>query len=47
MLAYAFPPLGGAGVQRTPKFAKYLPEHGWEPTVSACAGARTRCATRA
>jgi glycosyltransferase involved in cell wall biosynthesis len=33
MLAYAFPPLGGAGVQRSLKFAKYLPEHGWEPTV--------------
>jgi glycosyltransferase involved in cell wall biosynthesis len=33
MLAYAFPPLGGAGVQRTLKFVKYLPEHGWEPTV--------------
>ena len=28
MLAYAFPPLGGAGVQRTLKFVKYLPEHG-------------------
>ena len=25
MLAYYFPPLGGAGVQRTLKFAKYLP----------------------
>ena len=33
MLAYAFPPLGGAGVQRTLKFVKYLPEHGWDPTV--------------
>jgi glycosyltransferase involved in cell wall biosynthesis len=33
MLAYAFPPLGGAGVQRTVKFVKYLPEHGWQPTV--------------
>jgi glycosyltransferase involved in cell wall biosynthesis len=33
MLAYAFPPLGGAGVQRTLKFVTYLPEHGWDPTV--------------
>jgi glycosyltransferase involved in cell wall biosynthesis len=33
MLAYYFPPLGGAGVQRAVKFAKYLPESGWEPTV--------------
>jgi glycosyltransferase involved in cell wall biosynthesis len=33
MLAYYFPPLGGAGVQRALKFAKYLPESGWEATV--------------
>jgi glycosyltransferase involved in cell wall biosynthesis len=33
MLAYFFPPLGGAGVQRTAKFVKYLPQSGWEPTV--------------
>ena len=33
MLGYAFPPLGGAGVQRTLKFVKYLPEQGWDPTV--------------
>lgn len=33
MLAYFFPPLGGAGVQRTLKFVKYLPEYGWDPTV--------------
>jgi glycosyltransferase involved in cell wall biosynthesis len=33
MLVYAFPPLGGAGVQRALKFVKYLPEHGWDPTV--------------
>ena len=32
-LAYFFPPLGGAGVQRTLKFVKYLPEHGFESTV--------------
>lgn len=33
MLAYQFPPLGGAGVQRTLKFAKYLPQFGWEPII--------------
>lgn len=33
MLAYFFPPLGGAGVQRTLKHVKYLPEQGWEPVV--------------
>ncbi len=32
-IAYFFPPHGGAGVQRTLKFARYLPEFGWEPTV--------------
>ena len=32
-IAYAFPPCGGAGVQRTAKFVKYLPEFGWQPTV--------------
>ena len=32
-LAYHFPPVGGAGVQRTVKFVRYLPEHGWEPVV--------------
>src|SRR5215211_821408 len=38
MLAYFFPPLGGGGVQRTLKFVKYLPEHGWEPTVLTVRG---------
>src|SRR6266566_1682731 len=32
-VAYLFPPVGGAGVQRTTKFVKYLPEHGWLPSV--------------
>jgi glycosyltransferase involved in cell wall biosynthesis len=32
-VAYFFPPTGGAGVQRTVKFVRYLPEHGWSPTV--------------
>src|SRR5215475_2442519 len=32
-IAYAYPPCGGAGVQRSAKFVRYLPEHGWLPTV--------------
>jgi len=31
--AYIFPPLGGAGVQRTVKFVKYLRNFGYEPVV--------------
>ncbi len=33
VIAYIFPPTGGAGVQRVTKFVKYLPEHGWLPSV--------------
>ena len=33
MFAYYFPPLGGSGVQRTLKYVKYLPDHGFEPLV--------------
>jgi glycosyltransferase involved in cell wall biosynthesis len=33
VIAYFFPPLGGAGVQRTLKFVKYLPQFGWRATV--------------
>ncbi len=33
MIAYHFPPMGGPGVQRTLKFARYLPEFGWQPHV--------------
>lgn len=33
MVAYQFPPVGGSGVQRSAKFAKYLPSFGWEPVV--------------
>ncbi|HEV8687682.1 MAG TPA: glycosyltransferase [Gaiellaceae bacterium] len=32
-LAYHFPPVGGAGVQRNAKFAKYLPEFGYDSIV--------------
>lgn len=34
-LAYYFPPLGGAGSQRSLKFVKYLPAHGFRPVVLA------------
>ncbi|MCZ7554905.1 MAG: glycosyltransferase family 4 protein [Bacteroidia bacterium] len=33
VIAYYFPPLGLSGVQRTSKFVKYLPQHGWHPSV--------------
>jgi glycosyltransferase involved in cell wall biosynthesis len=34
MIAFHFPPLrGSSGVQRTLKFAQYLPQYGWEPVV--------------
>lgn len=34
MIAYHFPPLAGSsGIQRTLRFARYLPEFGWEPLV--------------
>lgn len=32
-IAYHFPPYGGAGVQRSLKFVKYLPAYGIRPTV--------------
>jgi len=33
VVAYVFPPAGGAGVQRVTKFVKYLPEFGWDCSV--------------
>jgi hypothetical protein len=34
MIAFHYPPLrGSSGIQRTLKFAKYLPEFGWDPIV--------------
>lgn len=33
LIAYLFPPTGGAGVQRVLKFVKYLSQFGWDPVV--------------
>jgi glycosyltransferase involved in cell wall biosynthesis len=33
MVVYYFPPLGGGGTQRALKFARYLPDYGWQPQV--------------
>lgn len=33
VIAYVFPPAGGAGVQRVTKFVRYLPECGWDCSV--------------
>lgn len=33
VIAYFFPPIGGAGVQRAVKFARYLPAYGYRPVV--------------
>jgi len=35
VIAYYWPPSGGSGVQRWVKFAKYLPQEGWEPVIFA------------
>ena len=32
-ISYIFPPVGGAGVQRTTKFVKYLHHFGWSASV--------------
>ena len=33
IITYYLPPTGGSGVQRWVKFAKYLPEEGWQPVI--------------
>lgn len=33
IITYYWPPSGGSGVQRWLKFAKYLPQFGWDPLV--------------
>jgi glycosyltransferase involved in cell wall biosynthesis len=41
ILAYYFPPTGGGGVQRSLKFARYLPEFGYDATVVTGPGTST------
>ena len=33
IISYYWPPTGGSGVQRWVKFAKYLPQFGWQPVI--------------
>ncbi|MCQ2173571.1 MAG: glycosyltransferase [Bacteroidales bacterium] len=33
IITYYWPPTGGSGVQRWVKFAKYLPQMGWQPVI--------------
>ena len=33
IVTYYWPPSGGPGVQRVLRFAKYLPQFGWQPIV--------------
>ena len=33
VITYYWPPTGGSGVQRWVKFAKYLPQNGWQPVI--------------
>ena len=44
VLAYYYPPVGGAGVQRTTAFCRLLPEHGYEPVVVTGCGSTGRWA---
>lgn len=42
MIACHFPPMhGSSGMQRTLRFAQYLPDHGWDNKVIS--GFRRRC----
>lgn len=40
VIAYFFPPAGAVGVYRSLKFAKYLPEFGWQPIVLTTANGK-------
>jgi glycosyltransferase involved in cell wall biosynthesis len=44
MVSYAYPPEGMfLASLRLAKFAKYLPDYGWEPVILCASGAYTRC----
>ena len=45
VVAYFFPPLGGGGVHRPLAWARYLPEYGWNVTVSPRLPAATSSTT--
>lgn len=38
LISFDFPPRGATGVLRITKFARYLPEFGWQPVVLTAAG---------
>ncbi len=38
LISYDFPPRGATGVFRITKFARYLPQFGWQPVVLTAAG---------
>ena len=40
IVAYHFPPDAAIGAVKPAKFAKYLPEFGWEPIVSTLRNGR-------
>jgi len=44
LISYYFPPNGGPGAQRPAKFAKYLPDAGWETVVLAPAAVQSHWA---
>src|SRR5262245_12105784 len=48
MICFAYPPIGGAGMIRSAKFVKFLPEFGYEPVVvtPAHGAARLPCDAR-
>lgn len=39
LISFDFPPRGATGVLRITKFARYLPDFGWQPVVLTAAGA--------
>lgn len=47
LIAYYWPPLGGIGMLRATKLARYLPESGWAPVVLAPDGGVHRIAASA
>ncbi len=42
LISYAYPPISAPGALRVSRFAKYLPDHGWSPTVLTVEGGYSR-----